>query len=104
MDGSFFNLITAIGTILALLVGGWIKRSGKSSKIIPWITLVISILTQLTNNATDAHASTGGLMLVGFSLGGFLKVLAESLLQTFITTGIHSTAKNAVIEPLMGKK
>lgn len=86
-----FGIITAAGSILALIVGKVLKENpAVKNKLIPWATLLISVLTQIFE-ATPANA--------GISLGGFLhtglgQFAFQTLLQWLATTGVHSTAKN----------
>jgi hypothetical protein len=76
---------------VALVVGKVLKENiAVKNKLIPWATLLISILTQIFE-ATPAVA--------GFSLGGFLggsfgQFVVQTLAQWLLTTGTHSTVKN----------
>lgn len=91
--------ITAIGSVIALIIGNYLKRKPEFlNKNIPYVTFVISFLTQLIA-ASTANASTGVIEASIFGgLGGtFLNILKDTLIQTFLTTGIHSAAKNTLI-------
>lgn len=99
------NLTTLIGIVITLVVGVVLKKwPSFPNKFIPVASFVISILTQLINGFQQApppapvHAmAIGYTMLVGsFLSSGFVKLLLNSLLQTLIATGTHSTAKNVV--------
>lgn len=85
-----FSFITAIGALIALVVGKVLKDNPTfSNKFIPWVTLVISILTQIVE-AAPAQA--------GINIGGFFSspFFLQVLVQWLSTTGAHSVAKNAI--------
>ena len=85
-----FGLITLIGMAVALIVGKALKENVNfKNKFIPWITLLISLLTQVIEPATAQAFNLGNLLHSG--PGNFL---FSVLLQWFATTGVHSAAKN----------
>lgn len=90
-------IFTSIGSIVALGLGAWLKaKPDFSNKLIPWVTLLISFLTQLSSAVgTPAHAASG---FVGDLGSMFLEVLKGTLVQWLLTTGAHSTVKNAVLK------
>jgi len=88
-----FSLITLIGMSVALIVGKVLKENVNfKNKFIPWITLLISILTQVVEPAiAEAGISLGN--LVHSPVGN---LLFSVLIQWLATTGTHSVAKNVV--------
>lgn len=98
MEG-FATLETGIGSLIALVVGYFLKKNpGFSNKLIPWVTVVISVLTQIVNELTPAAhaaASSAALLSVGaITLNGVLMFALKVALQTVGVTGTHSFAKN----------
>ena len=88
-----FSLITAIGMIAALIVGKVLKENpAVKNKLIPWATLLISVLTQIF----EATPVAAGISLGGFLGSSFGQFAFQTLLQWLATTGVHSTAKNIV--------
>jgi hypothetical protein len=113
MDG-FFNTATGIGSLVALAVGFYLKKNPAfNNKFIPIATFVISLLTQIVNSvgAPGGIGMIDGMPVYEASIfsGAFAGVLAKALLQTWLTTGAHSTTKNLVesiivAAPMTGKK
>jgi hypothetical protein len=86
-----FGIITAIGSIAALILGKILKENPKvKNRLIPWATLLVAILTQVFE-ATPANAGVSFGNLFHSGLGQFV---FQTLLQWLATTGVHSTAKN----------
>lgn len=99
-------LITLLSSALALWLGAQIKKSNTSNKWIPWITLVISFLTQLVNAlgvapAMAALADSVSQVPAAAAHHSFfhiaLSILAKSILQALGVTGFVSFGKNAVL-------
>lgn len=99
-------ILTAGSSLLALAIGGLIKRSNASNKWIPWIVLLISFLNQVgqaVGMPTDAHAATAVADSVAVvaphasAVKVFLGVFLKAFLQTFLTVGAVSFTKNGVI-------
>lgn len=83
-----FSFITAIGMAAALVLGKILKTNpAVNNKLIPWATLLVSILTQVFEVKPA---------MAGLSFGSILHspLLAQILFQWFATTGVHSAAKN----------
>ena len=79
-------------TVIQLLFGLEIKRlpslASVPNKLIPVLNGVLAILIKLGGPGV-AHASG-----LGDSLRGFGGLLLDAGLQTLLTTGVHSSAKN----------
>ena len=87
-------IFSTVGSAIALIVGMYLKRKPEfSNKLIPWVTLAISFLTQLSAAATAQAA--GFFDVLGAHFGN---VLVNTLVQWLGTTGLHSTVKNAVFK------
>lgn len=85
-------LITGIGSVIALVIGNRLKANPAfANKYIPLATFVISLMTQIVS-ASQAQAA----IHFGGIASSFGNILINSILQTFLTTGAHSTAKNVI--------
>lgn len=83
-------LITGVGSVVALFVGSRLKANPAfANKYIPLATFVISLLTQIVS-ASQAQAA----IQFGTVFHSFGNIFLNALLQTFLTTGAHSTGKN----------
>lgn len=83
-------IFTSIGSIVALVVGMYLKRKPDfANRFIPIVTFVISLLTQIVAAAQPAEAA-----FLGGVFRNFGNVLLDALLQTLLTTGAHSAGKN----------
>jgi hypothetical protein len=86
-----FSLITVIGMAVALVVGKVLKENpAVKNRLIPWATLLISLLTQIF----EATPVAAGISLGGFLGSNFGQMLFQTLIQWLATTGTHSVAKN----------
>ena len=85
-------LITGIGSVIALFAGSRLKANPAfKNKYIPICTFIISLLTQIVA-ASQAQAA----IQFGTIFHDFGNIFVRSLLQTFMTTGVHSVGKNVV--------
>jgi uncharacterized membrane protein len=98
------QIITLVGMFTNFLVGYITKKSTKSGdfirKVIPALTFVVALITQMVAAATSAlpPQTVPAVAMAGFfgTFGkGFLDIFVNSLIQTFVVTGVHSTQKNA---------
>jgi hypothetical protein len=88
-----FGLITAIGSIVALVVGKVLKENpAVKNRLIPWVTLLISVLTQ----AFEATPVAAGISIGGFLGSNFGQFFFQTIIQWLATTGAHSAPKNMV--------
>jgi hypothetical protein len=84
-------IFTSVGSIVALVVGTFLKKNPNfANRLIPIVTFVISLLTQIVA-ATNAEAGVFGDIVKNFG-----NIFVNALLQTFFTTGVHSTSKNVL--------
>jgi uncharacterized membrane protein YfbV (UPF0208 family) len=82
-------IFTSIGSIVALLVGAYLKRKPDfAKKFIPIVTFVISLLTQIVAAGTAEAGIFDGVVK------GFGNIFINALLQALLTTGAHSAGKN----------
>lgn len=73
------------------LVKHWPVLAAWPNRLIPIMNFILAVLLQLAGVGT-AHADTGGTLR---TVGGWLwGVLGPALLNTLVSTGIFSTAKN----------
>lgn len=87
-------IITAIGAAIALAVGAWLKTNPNvSNKIIPWVTLLISILTQVVQAVPPVAAADS----TPVAAAPWLYVLGMGLVVGFTTIGLFSWFKNGVM-------
>ena len=89
MDPAF----TSIGSVVALVVGYFLKKNPDfANRLIPAVTFLISLLTQIVATTQPAQAAIN----LGGVFHGFGSILVNALIQTLLTTGVHSTAKNTL--------
>ena len=89
-------IFTSIGTILALIVGYFLKKNPNfQNRFIPIATFIISLLTQIVATAQPAQAAIN----LGGIFSGFGNILVNSLIQTLLATGAHSVGKNTIFRP-----
>lgn len=97
------QIITLLGMVVNFGVGYITKKSTKTGdfirKIIPAITFAVALVTQMVAAASSAlpPETAPAVAMAGFfgTFGkGFLDIFVNSLIQTFVVTGAHSTQKN----------
>lgn len=89
------TIVTAIGAAIALALGAWLKTKPTfSNKLIPWVTLVISILTQIIQAIKPAEAQVSSAASLG---PNWLGVLFTGILAGLGTIGLFSFIKNGVV-------
>lgn len=92
----FLNLVTLVGSALAVALGMWLKTNPRvSNRAIPWATLAVSLLTQVVQTATSAEAQTAASTPAG-AASWALAVIGLAAAQALAITGAYSFWKNGV--------
>lgn len=81
-------VLTIIQLLFGRLVKQWPALASLPNKLIPVVNFILAILIKL---AEPALANAAGL---GSVVHGVSNVLFSALVQTVLTTGLHSSSKN----------
>lgn len=97
------QVVTLVGMLVNFVVGYVVSKNAAAGatirKIIPAINFGLALVTQIVASAQAAipPETVPAVALAGFfgTFGkGFLDILVNSLIQTFVVTGAHSSQKN----------
>lgn len=81
-------VIAVIQLLFGKLVKSWPALASLPNRLIPLVNFILAVLLKL---AEPAIANAAG---IGSVVHGVSNVLLSALVQTILTTGIHSSAKN----------